>query len=71
LKEDGIRLEKFDVFVQQDMRWFQEHKEKPVDYGHWGRSEFEEDNLSIEPAEVKHSLTVLFHPGSRYVDKLV
>jgi hypothetical protein len=66
LNEDGVRLEKFDVFVQQDMRWFQEHKEKPVDYGHWGGSEFEEDRLEATPI-----MTVLFHPGSRYVDKLV
>jgi hypothetical protein len=36
VKQDGFHLEQFDVFVDQNMRSFQEGKGDPMDSDRWG-----------------------------------
>jgi hypothetical protein len=72
LEGHGFKLEKYDVFLQNDMGSFQGKEEKPVFQGQGGRTQ----SLQIEQAELPPSLEI--HPGaipgawgSKYVDRFI
>ena len=73
LKDDGFKLEKFDVFFQQDMGSFQDREEHVFHPGPWVRDEFQEDKVSAPPDvfEINPTLMSRSHRGSKHVDLFV
>lgn len=72
IESEGFKLEKFDVFVQQDPGWFQGRKENP---GKPGSSEAgrpaEERAPSVNSTESVPGRTPASHPWSRSLDLFV
>ena len=72
LREDGFKLENFNVLVQQDMGSFQQQEEKAVHHGLWRKRGFDEEkSLSPKSLEVPPLVANLSHRGSIYVDLFV
>jgi flagellar hook-length control protein FliK len=73
LREDGFKLEKFDVFLHQDMGSLQQQEENLIDAKQQGQGQFEEDELSlpIEELETDPIVMGIFHGGSQYLDLFV
>jgi flagellar hook-length control protein FliK len=73
LKGDGFTLDKFDVFVQQDMKDFQDWEKNFVHYDRKSSDGLEERPTA--PGEYleadSHPLLNLFHRGNQYVDLFV
>ena len=72
IESEGFKLEKFDVFVQQDPGWFQGRKENPgkPDSSEAGRPA-EERAPSVNSMESVPGRTPASHPGSRSLDLFV
>jgi hypothetical protein len=72
IESEGFKLEKFDVFVQQDPGWFQGRKENPgkPDSSEAGRPA-EERAPSVNSMESVPDRTPASHPGSRSLDLFV
>ncbi len=72
VETEGFRLEKFDVFVQQDLGQFQEWKENRADFTAWN-SEKETDWITApgRPTEVLPSVPRAMKAGSKYLDLFV
>jgi hypothetical protein len=73
LKDDGFKLEKFDVFMQQDMSSFQDREGRVLHHGPWARDEFKEDTIStpLEASEISPALMSQSYQGSKHVDLFV
>jgi flagellar hook-length control protein FliK len=75
LKEDGFKLEKFDVFMQQDMSSFQDRGERVLQHGPWERDENRKDTIStpLETSEISPTPTIMNQSfgGSKHVDLFV
>ena len=73
LKEDGFKLEKFEVFTQQDMESFRERGESLYDHRPWANNGFKEHKASsfIEPVEIIPTEMNLSHRGNNSIDVFV
>jgi hypothetical protein len=73
LKEDGFKLEKFEVFTQQDMESFRERGESLYDHRPWANNGFKEHKASsfIEPVEITPTEMNLSHRGNNSIDVFV
>jgi hypothetical protein len=73
LKEDGFKLEKFEVFTQQDMESFRERGESLYDHRPWANNGFKEHKASsfIEPVEITPTKMNLSHRGNNSIDVFV
>ena len=72
LEGHGFKLEKYDVFLQNDMASFQGKEEKPVFHGQGSR----EKSLQIHEAELDPALEILpaaipVAGGSQYIDRFI
>jgi len=73
LKEDGFKLEKFEVFTQQDMESFRERGESLYDHSPWAKNGFRGLKASpfIEPVEITPTEMNLSHRGNNSIDVFV
>ena len=73
LKDDGFKLEKFDVFLHQDMGSFQDREGRVLQRGPWGRDEFRDNPISapFEVSEISPALTSRSYQGRKHVDLFV
>ncbi len=73
LKEDGFKLEKFEVFTQQDMESFRERGESLYDHRPWAKNEFRglKESPFIEPVEITPTKMNLSHRGNNSIDVFV
>jgi hypothetical protein len=73
LKEDGFKLEKFEVFTEQDMESFRERGESLYDHRPWANNGFKEHKASsfIEPVEITPTEMNLSHRGNNSIDVFV
>jgi hypothetical protein len=72
IESEGFKLEKFDVFVQQDPGWFQGRKENPRKPDFWeARMLAEEKGSSANSTESIPGRTPAPHLASRYLNLLV
>jgi flagellar hook-length control protein FliK len=72
LEEHGFKLEKYDVFLKNDMASFQGKEEKSIFHGQGSR----EKSLQIHKAELDPSLEILpaaipVAGGSQYIDRFI
>jgi flagellar hook-length control protein FliK len=72
IESEGFKLEKFDVFVQQDPGWFQGRKEDARKPDSWeARMPAEEKGSSANSTESIPGRTPAPHLASRYLNLLV
>ncbi len=73
MENEGFKLEKFNVFIQQDMGSFQGRRENPIDQNPWKPS-FLREQKDDNPGGMKDPLPVLemrASRGSNYVDVFI
>ena len=73
LKEEGFKLEKFEVFTRQDMESFRERGETLNDHSPWAKNEFREHKESpfIGSLEIPPTAMNLSHRDNNSIDVFV
>lgn len=73
LEENGFKLEKFDVFVQEEAGRFFEERENPLLKGDWegGDAKEGQEDLPPPPPEIPFSSFGTFSRMNRYIDSII
>jgi hypothetical protein len=73
LRDDGFKLEKFEVLFHQDMGTLQQREENPVDHRQRSQGRLKEvkPNSSFGQLETTQMLMNLLHRGNQYIDLFV